>query len=341
MLPISAILFSAILFHSVFAQVQIIGRVPSSPRLFTWPLTSIKFAFTGTQANFTYTASGQNAFAISINGSDITNATKTVVSVTSGTYGTGILSSGLHTVQIFRTSETDHGTVTFGGVQTDGLLVAVNPAARRIEIIGDSITAGFGVDGVAPCADSATTENAAKTYGAIIGRNFSADVSLIAWSGKGVLRNSPNSSGQSVGPIMPTLWLQTSALDTTPTYTFPPSAAPQAVIVNLGTNDFANGNRANLTQAEYQTAMLNFVKQIQSKYPNAKTFLVSSPMLSGAQHATQLAGLQGVGSSLKNVFVVDLPVQSAPFGCDSHPSPATHRQMASILIPVMKAQLGW
>jgi len=176
------------------------------------------------------------------------------------------------------------------------------------------------------------------------------------------LRNYPNSDGTPDGlPVMPTLWLQTSAYDTTPTYTFPKSEDPQAVVVNLGTNDFAylssnvdaNGNpipaRDPMTESVFAAGMAKFVSQIRSQYPFAKIFLVSSPMLNDGwpvgqnQHSTQLAGLEDAQSQLgdKNVFVVDLPPQGSDVGCDYHPTPATHQQMADVLLPVMKKALRW
>jgi len=366
--PAFAILLSFLMGDLVVAAssslIDIIGRVPSPPQAqtFTWPYTSIKFAFIGSEANFTFTTSGQNAFALSIDGSDLTTAPKTIFDGSTGpnaTFGTGKLAKGFHTVEMFRVTEADHGSIVFGGVKTDGNLVPVNPSPRRIEFVGDSITVGYGVDGTLPCTDSVITENAAKTYAAIVGKNLSADISLVAWSGRGVLRNYPAADGSDPNPTMPTLWKQTGAYDTMATYTFPKVVTPQAVVVNLGTNDFAyltgpadaSGNptasRPPITQAQYQNAITNFTMQIQHAYPTVPIFLVSSPMLSDGypagqnQHSTQLAALQAVASSLKNVIVVDLPSQTGAVGCDYHPSPATHQQMAQLLIPVMKTKLGW
>lgn len=56
--------------------------------------------------------------------------------------------------------------------------------ARRIEVIGDSITCGYGVDGADQyCPFSAATENHYRTYAAIAARDLGADLATLAWSG--------------------------------------------------------------------------------------------------------------------------------------------------------------
>jgi hypothetical protein len=63
---------------------------------------------------------------------------------------------------------------------------------RRIEIVGDSITCGYGNEGTDPCNFSAETENHYLTYGALAARMFGAELSTVAWSGKGVVNNFDN-----------------------------------------------------------------------------------------------------------------------------------------------------
>jgi hypothetical protein len=41
------------------------------------------------------------------------------------------------------------------------------------------------------------------------------------------------------------------------------------------------------------------------------------------------------------VRYVEFAPQSAPYGCDYHPSVATHQAMATVLIPAIKNATGW
>ena len=67
---------------------------------------------------------------------------------------------------IKRTEAFVGGTVTFSGFTVDGTLVSPTPAKsvnydRKLEMIGDSITCGYGVLGTSPsCSFSAQTESA-------------------------------------------------------------------------------------------------------------------------------------------------------------------------------------
>jgi lysophospholipase L1-like esterase len=337
------------------AQVQLLGRVltnSDSSYSFTWPYSGLRFAFSGTQADVTFSVSGQNGFTLSVDGGNVTQYEQT----SGSTYkiSTGALKSGTHTVEVRKITEANTGTVALAPTDlvVAGTYVATTPNARQLEFIGDSITAGYGVDGVNPCSFTPQTENAGHSYAAIAAATLHADVSVIAWSGKGVTRNYPNSDGSSTPPVLPTLWLQTSALATSPAYTFPAAKAPQAVVINLGTNDFAylSGStavRAPITLSQYQSAMDAFVTQVRSKYPSAAIFLASSPLLSDGypsgqnQKSTQETALQNIVATHSNTFFVSIPAQGSESGCDYHPNLATQTQDAAIVAAAIQKQLKW
>lgn len=338
--------------------VRYIGRVDSTTPVMSWPGTAVQTVFTGTTGTVTFTSkSSQNYVSIIVDG-----GTPVKAQVSNNTpISLGTLASGTHTVTVVKITEGGtYGTMQLAGFQTDGKGGNTTIPSRKIEFIGDSITAGYGVDGTDPCTETPAVENASNTYAWITGQNLNADVALIAWSGKGVYRNAATNLTDTV--VMPDLWLQTSTDDKTATWSFPSSSIPDAVVINLGTNDFSymsydsSGNsyaaRSPITQDEYVTAMTTLIQNVQAKYPSAQIFLCSSPMLSDSyptssdqQHTTQLSYLNQVASAIgSNVHVVDFPTQETGTGlngCDSHPSAAEHKSMATVLTAQIKSSMGW
>jgi len=113
-------------------------------------------------------------------------------------------------------------------------------------------------------------------YGALTANNISADYSIVARSGKGIIRNYPEVQVDT-SPTMPELWTRYKANDVDNTYTFKPQV--DIVVMNLGTNDFAylgydaSGQpynlRPELNATAYTNALVKFSKTILSEYPNA------------------------------------------------------------------------
>ena len=354
------IFFALILALAISGHTQatrFLGRVDPTTNQLTWPGTGLAFNFNGTQAVINFSeVSSNNSLSIVID-----DGAQTVIpNVGNNSISTPAVPQGRHSVVIRKRSEADFGTLTFQNVRTTGTIGTSVPPARRIEFIGDSITVGYGEDGIYPCTNSAALEDAPNTYGAITSTNLSADYSLVAWSGKGLLRNyvslTPDTS-----PIMPELWTRYGALDADNSYTFP--TVPQAVVINLGTNDYSyqlttsSGTtvsaRAPLNNVTYEQAYVKFVQTVQSHYPQADFFLCSSPLLSDTfptaadmQHTNQVNAIKAAVAQLNStkVHFVDFPTQpgtNATIGCDFHPGPFEHRAMATILIPAIKSALGW
>lgn len=227
--------------------------------------------------------SGTNSVDLSIDGGEptvISNVAGTSISTPSG------LSQSSHTVVLHKRSEAIFGSIFLGNITTDGTLGLNVAPARKIEIIGDSITVGYGLDGTYPCTNTAAVEDNPLTYGALAADALGADYSVVAWSGKGLTRNFATGSPDT-SPLMPELYTRYGANDADDSYTFPAVSTPDVVIINLGTNDFSylsyttTGQsydaRAPLNPATYTASMVSFIQSIQTHYPNAHFFLLTSP----------------------------------------------------------------
>lgn len=339
--------------------VQYLGRVAAATNLLTWPGSGIMASFNGTSAQLSFTPQTGNTYlGISVDGAA---PTRVLVNGNS-TIDTGTLRAGVHKVTAIKLNEASLGTAKFNGVLSRTGLTPTAAPTRRIEFIGDSITVGYGIEGVSPCTNKAALENASKTYAALTAQALGAEYDLIAWSGKGLMRNAAQ-VGNDVSPIMPTLWGRLAATEANSVYDFPLARAPDAVVVNLGTNDFtyigytaageASTVRAPLDPVAFQAAYVAFIQTVRQKYPNAFIELCSSPMLSDsyptaaeAQHTTQVNAIQAVITQLADskMRFVDFPTEAVGpgiNGCDSHPSPAQHAAMANLLTAQLKTDLGW
>lgn len=342
---------------STESSIRYLGRVNPATKELSWPGTGVSFSFKGTSATIAVASvTGTNSLDLIVDGGEpilISDFAATGIATPAG------LAEGRHTVILRRRSEPAYGSMFLGNITTDGHFLPLPPPAKRqIEIIGDSITVGYGLDGAHPCVNTAALENAPKTYGALAANALGADYSIVAWSGKGLIRNIATGSPDD-SPLVPQLYTRYGANDADNSYPFPASWSPGAVVINLGTNDFSylgydsSGQpysaRDPLDPAAYTAGMVKFVKAIQKHYPRAHFFLLNSPMLSDtwptagdAQKTTQTRAIKDAVARLgARAHFVDWPTQGSDVGCDYHPNAATHAAEGKVLAEAIAAVLRW
>jgi hypothetical protein len=125
-----------------------------------------------------------------------------------------------------------HGIYSVHGFSLDdgGSLTAPFQFARRLEIVGDSISAGYGamgIGGYCPVMDWSSSNVA--TYDHMICEYFQANCSVVAWSGKGMYQNCCDN-----GETMPSYYLQTFGGRPYSTDWDFSSFVPDAMLINLG-----------------------------------------------------------------------------------------------------------
>jgi lysophospholipase L1-like esterase len=257
------------------------------------------------------------------------------------TLATG-LTNGDHLVELYREGEPNFGMSTFHGFASGTVKNA--PARQRlVEVVGDSISAGYGNLGeevhpnwVADPACHQTAENTSwyQTYAAIAGHALDAEVSTVAMSGWGMYRD----GGGSLNQVMPKVYGNTLGTNTTVPWSFEHQA--DVVVINLGTNDWAKGDPG----TPYETAYLAFLETVRSKYPDAWIFLTIGSM--GTEAKPRLDNVAAAFGDPK-VISFDLGTQplgssgQIPTGCDWHPNVADHTRMAGILETQFRSKLGW
>jgi lysophospholipase L1-like esterase len=326
------------------AGLRWVGRVdasnPAAVKL-AWSGTGFVATVSGTKISVSLQAESSAAFFQPV----IDGAPGQRFQVATGAAQTFVLgdnlASGEHRVELYRDSEGMYGDSIFLGF-VDGTVGAPPPApGRLIEIIGDSISAGYGNLGVEvhppwdnTCTFSLDTEAAYQAYSWQLARLLKADVSIIARSGWGMYRDA---SGATSG-VLSSIYANTLGTQPTPAWSF--SAQPDAVLINLGTNDSATDDPGQ----PYEDAYVAFLGTVRSHYPQAWIFLTIGPMTSDpllTAMRTHLTNVIATRADAK-VIKVDIPTQDATStGCDYHPNVPEDQKMAMALATALATQLGW
>jgi len=251
------------------------------------------------------------------------------------------LTQGEHVVELYRRTEAFLGTTTLIAVEvTDGQLLSVpTKAERHIEIIGDSISCGYGNEGSdTACSFSPETENHYLTYGSLLARRFGAELSTIAWSGRGLIKNFNG------GPGDPMPLLYERILPERPEVTEGLRLPADLVIVNLGTNDFST--EPDPSQGSFVAAYVGLLAKVRREEPDAHILTTIGPMLAGEDLKRAERYIRQAVES--RTHAGDTRVQYHPMkatndnpGCDWHPNLTTHEKIAQELEVPIARLLKW
>ena len=234
---------------------------------------------------------------------------------------------------------------TLLSISTDGIFIPLaQPGilSRKIQLIGDSITAGYGVDGTAPCPESILMFDNSYTYGHLLATNFSAElVGIQAWSGKGIYVNCCDDL-----PTMATMALQLFAnqTSTVTNWDFNNPSRPDITIIALGTNDYAfnrSVNNATFVQ-NFVNAYVDFIYQLtQYHYSNYTTvFLGLGPITDS--YGPALVEIMNICRTNYSIPVYILNFTGAPLtGCNNHPNKTGHQIMFEMAQPQIAEIMGW
>jgi lysophospholipase L1-like esterase len=324
------------------------GNCTAATPCFEWSGTQVVARFSGATAVSLMMSDYGSYFDVYVDGT-LQAGAPIVGSGSQSSYplATGLAANATHEVRLYkRTEASGNGRTMVQGVSFPNggtLLAPAAPAPRRIEVVGDSISCGYGVLGPnASCTETPAFEDHDESYGALTARALGADLYTIASSGRGML---VNSDGTTTGTLPDVYGLTIPyATTTTPSPWSFSAWTPDAVVIDLGTNDFFGSGSAGPGQA-FETTYLAFVRRVRQAYPSAYIVCANGPMLAGAQYTTAEGYLQSVVSTMADpkVSYLAFSTQLATNGegCDGHPSATTHQLMATQLTAALKAALGW
>ena len=249
-------------------------------------------------------------------------------------------------VKVMMLSEANNGGIGIKSININSCSeTPIKPTERKklnIEIIGDSITAAYGVEGENQYENFKTsTENFSKSYAYLAAKKLDADYSAVCYSGHGIV------SGYSTGEknseaLVPEVYTRISKNDDYPGEWDFENNKYDVVVINLGTNDLnyvkAEPEKRN---DEFIQEYANFLTLVREKNPDSYIICTVGIMGGGdeiyplIEKAVDLVGDKKISSYKSNTQNMD-----DGLGSDWHPSLVTQTYNSYVLSDKICNALG-
>jgi lysophospholipase L1-like esterase len=312
-------------------DVHLVGRYRSDTTEASWSGSSARTTMVGPTASVRLSGNAGIWFEIVVDGESVgrfeTTGGEELVPLATG------LDASEHTIEIVRRNEGFFGTFAFVGFEPQSAIVPTPyPYAHRIEFVGDSLTCGYGIEGAsATCNFSAETESAYSTYALVAARDLGAAAHLVCYSGKGVHQN----YGGDLDEPMPVLYPRTLTNDASLSWS-PEDFPADAVVVNLGTNDFS----APIDSAAFVADYVALLETIRARHPSAYLLGVTWAHWGASKEALVAQAFTERGDT--NAGTLRFSIDPADgLGCDYHTNTVTNAKLGALLRDTLRERLGW
>ena len=315
-----------------------------------WSSSGVSFNVKATDVKMTFAANGGPWIQIFVDG----ERTKRI-QITNGEYeiATDLNAEKVTEIKVVNSSENNFNFAAINRISIKGELVPIERKNYKIEVIGDSISAGQWMT----AASDATVfnleeEDSTRTYASLLADKFDAELTLLASSGAGVY---VDSSGLKSGEVNTdnkpaNIWadmyghavtarsargvargIKSEDWDFT-------NDNPDLIIVNLGTNDASKAPKEAGTELDtfnngVTTAVGDLLTKITTKHPNAKIVWCYGIMNNTLTTVIKTA-VESFAKTNSNVSFIELPAQSEfsdTTGGGNHPNVETHAKLADYL----------
>ena len=251
------------------------------------------------------------------------------------------------TVRLMKMSEAAFGSFGILSFETDDPHGAKpsRELQHRIEFIGDSITCGYGNEGVANVDVFRTgQENPVKGYAILTAKALKAEYQLISWSGIGIISNwveeTVNEPNEEI--LMPTLYSyidkRTSEAWDFTKWKYAGAFEPDLIVINIGTNDASYVRNIPERERAFVTQYYAFLKQVRICNPEADILCILGVMDQRlCEQIEEAVNRFAEEQKDQKVFFHMLRQQQAEdgLGTDDHPSALTHMKLSQELTDVI------
>jgi lysophospholipase L1-like esterase len=251
------------------------------------------------------------------------------------------LSAGEHQVVLAKRTSPNFGPMSLEGLRLEKdatLLKAPAAPKRRLEFVGDSLTNGYGNEGVAlQCAELAPFENSSLSWARQTAEALGADAQMLAFSGYGLVRNY-GAAGQSSPDPVPLFYPRTVLAEAGGLWDRS-RFVPDATVVFLGSNDHSTAPAPEAeTFIRAYHAFLGVLRQgrpglpILCAYPDNDSDFAKRVQQVVAEEKAKGLPVEALGLP---------PAKDHEMGCDYHPLVVVHERWRDLAVEKLRKILSW
>lgn len=312
--------------------------------------TNAVIHFTGDSASIAHYKDAEPRVAVYVNGERAADVMldqkETSVEVLSAT------EPCWNTVRVVKLSECANSTCGIQSIDVTAIGdVAPTPQKQYlVEIIGDSITCGYGVDDEDKDHHFVTgTEDVTKAYGYVATDILDVDYSMVSFSGFGVLSGYSADGAINTISTVPQYYkkmgfsYQNYEGKQPQNFDWNFEREPDVIVINLGTNDASYVQQDADRKAAFEEAYVSFIKEIRQCNPNSSILcilgIMGDDLYSNVVNAMN-AYKDETGDT--NIYNYKFATQSYSDGyaADWHPTAKTHKKAADKLAGKLASILG-
>ena len=260
------------------------------------------------------------------------------------------------TIRVMKFSECAFGYAGLKSLEIDGELAeqyrSTGESNRnnllKLEFIGDSITCGYGIEGVWE-KDTFTTqqERPDKAYAFLTAKALGADIQLCSWSGIGLISNYVDPETIMLPDthwLMQANWPYTDKslalrLGIEPEVWDGSLYQPDIVVIHLGTNDISWVRGMEERRLEYTAQLRQLIEAVHRRSPKAKICcclgIMGEALNDSVKEAVELFKKDFPAVTAKAVLFTQ-QLESDGIGADWHPSAVTHKKAAALLTEALR-----
>ena len=257
------------------------------------------------------------------------------------------------TVRVMKFSEAAFGYAGLKSLELEGDLLSSpeSPATEsqlKLEFIGDSITCGYGIEGVWE-KDTFTTqqERPDKAYAFLTAKALGAQVQLCSWSGIGLISNYVDPETIMLPDthwLMQANWPYTDKslslrLGIEPEVWDGAGYEPDIVVIHLGTNDISWVRGMEERRLEYTAQLRQLIEAVHRRSPRAKICcclgIMGEQLNASVEEAVNLFKKDFPNVAAKAVLFTQ-QLEEDGIVADWHPSAVTHKKAAELLAEALR-----